>query len=197
MKDVWDRSYFRDSRAGTNHFDLNKDGMWELRHPQLVNINIEDFQFIAEFLTDDGFGLRQPETHEQMKEAIAQCVSAWATAEKLNMDDMLEHIAEKVKFLEWDHEDVLTLSILVYRAPSPSLDAHNTMRDWISSYLSHHFWSYIKDEAIGHFFRKRLRMLPELERDVFAKRAQSLTTDADPDEDEESDEEALGDDSDL
>jgi hypothetical protein len=114
--------------------------MWELNYPQLDQVAIEDFQFAAEYLTDGDFGLRQPETH-QMKEAIAQCVSAWETANQLNMDDMLEHIAEKVKFLEWDNEDVLTLAILVYRVQGPLLDAHNNMRDWISSYLAHHFWT--------------------------------------------------------
>jgi hypothetical protein len=189
--------YFRDSRAGTNHFILADDGIWELRHPQLAKINTEDFQYIAEFLTTKGFGVRQPETSEQTKMAIAECVSAWQTAEKLNMDDLLEHIAHKVKYLSWDNEDVLTMAIIVYRTPGPTLHAHDAMRDWISSFLAHHFWTYIKDENIGHFFRKRMRRLKELERDVFLKRAKSLTTGAEPDEDGESEEEDLGDDGDL
>jgi hypothetical protein len=194
---VWDLPYFRDSRAGTNHFILADDGIWELRHPQLAKINTEDFQYVAEFLTTKGFGVRQPETSEQTKMAIAECASAWQTAEKLNMDDLLEHIAQKVQYLLWDNEDVLTMAIIVYRTPGPTLHAHGTMRDWISSLLAHHFWAYIKDDNIGQFFRKRMRRLKELERDVFVKRAKFLTTGAEPDEDEESEEEDLGDDGDL
>lgn len=187
-KDVWGRPYFQDSRTGINHFTLNDDNIWELRHPQLAHVQLDDFQFIAEYLTDGEFGLRNPDGPDQNKEAIAQCVSAWDTAEKLYMDDMLEYIAEKVGFLQWDNEDVLTLAILVYRTDGPSLHAHDMMKDWISAFLAHHFWAYIKDETIGHYFRKRLRRLPELERDVFEKRAASLRTGADPDEDVESDE---------
>jgi hypothetical protein len=193
-KDVWNRPYFQDSRTGVNHFRLAEDNTWELRHPQLAHIELDDFQFIAEYLTDGEFGLRNPEGPDQNKEAIAQCVSAWETAETLSMNDMLEHISEKVKFLEWDNEDVLTLAILVYRSSGPSLHAHEMMKDWISGFLAHHFWTYIKDEAIGHYFRKRLRRLPELERDVFEKRATSLRTGADLDEDVESDEGGLDED---
>jgi hypothetical protein len=194
---VWDKPYFQDSRSGTNHFHLDDNGFWELRHPELVNINIEDFGFIAEYLTDEQFGLRHPETTEQKKEAIAQCASAWQTAEKLNMDDLLMHIAEKVEFLEWDNADVLTLAILIYRATGPSFDAHNKMRDWVSSYMAHHYWSFNKDVEIGSIFIKRLRRLPELERDVFVRRGKSLTVGTDLDEDEESEEEGLGDDGDF
>jgi hypothetical protein len=198
-KDVWGRSYFQDTRTGTNHFRLNEKNIWELHHPQLVNINHEDFQFIAEYLTDGRFGLRYPEGKEQMKESIAQCASAWETAEKLGMDDMLEHIAEKVHYLDWDNEDVLTIAIIIYRSSGPSLHAHGLMKDWIAEFLAHHFWTYIKDENIGHYFRKRLRLLPELERDVFVKRADSLTKGTEFDEDHESDEDAqeLQDDADL
>lgn len=196
-KDLWDRPYFQDTRTGTNHFGLNADNTWELRHPQLVNIDSEDFQFVAEYLIDGDFGLRQPENQEQTKEAIAQCVSAWETGEKLGMDDMLEHIAEKIKFLEWDNEDVLTLAILIYRSSGPSLHAHEVMKDWVSSYLAHHFWVYIKDDTIGEYFRKRMRRLPELERDVFVKRAHSLTTGAEPDEDRKNDDDKLENDDEL
>jgi hypothetical protein len=113
------------------------------------------------------------------------------------MDDLLMHIAEKVEFLEWDNADVLTLAILIYRATGPSFDAHNKMRDWVSSYMAHHYWSFIKDVEIGSIFIKRLRRLPELERDVFVRRGKSLTVGTDLDEDEESEEEGLGDDGDF
>ena len=106
---------------------------------------------------------------------------------------MLEHVAEKVKFLEWDDADALTWGIIVYRSSGPVLHAHEMMREWIAGYLAHHFWSYIKDDTLHNIFRKRLRSLPELERDVFAKRAERLATGAEPDEDAESDEDELDD----
>jgi hypothetical protein len=192
-QDIWNRTYFRDSRTGINHFTLNEDNTWELRHPQLAHIDIEDFRFIAEYLTNGEFGIRIPEGPNENKEAIAQCISAWEIGEKLNMDDLLEHIAEKVRFLEWDNEDVLMVAIVIYRTSGPSLHAHDTMRDWISSFLAHHFWTYIKDEDVGPYFRKRLRRLPELERDIFVKRAQTLITGTEPDDDEENNEGELGD----
>jgi hypothetical protein len=194
---VWDRPYFRDSRTGTNRFELGEDNIWELRHPELATIDVEDFQFVAEFLTDDDFGVRIPDTPEQNKEAIAQCVTAWEAGEKLGMDDLLEHIAEKVQYLEWDKEDVLTLAIMVYRTLGPALPAHTTMREYLSSLMAHHFWSYVKDDVVGPYFRKRLRRLPEMERDVLEKRAEILRKGEEPDEDEESDEDMLGDGDDL
>ena len=194
MKDVWNRPYFRDPRTGINRFTINDDGAWELRHPELMKIDPDDFQFVAEFLTDGDFGVRFPEDDEQTKEAVAQCVSAWETAEKLGLDDMLELIAEKVKFLSWDNADALTWAIIVYRTSGPVLPAHEAMRDWISGYLAHHFWTYIKDETMHSVFRKRIRKLPELERDIFVKRSQSLATGAEPDEDQESDEDDGNDD---
>jgi hypothetical protein len=187
-KDVWDRPYFQDSRSGRNHFHLNDDNMWELHHDALATIELEDFRFVAEFLTDGAFGHRSPEGKDQMKESTAQCFSAWATGEKLGMDDMLEHIAEKVHYLDWDNEEVLTMAIMIYRSSSPVLHAHDMMRKWVSGLLAHHFWTYVKDEGIGNVFRKRMRMLPELERDVFIARAESLTRGAEVDSDLESDE---------
>jgi hypothetical protein len=194
---VWDRPYFRDSRTGTNRFEPSEDKVWELRHPELATIDIEDFRFVAEFLTDDDFGVRIPDTPEQNKEAIAQCVTAWEAGEKLGMDDLLEHIAEKVRYLEWDKEDVLTLAIMVYRTPDPVLPAYTTMREYLSSLMAHHFWAYIKDDIVGPYFRKRLRRLPEMERDVLERRAEILRKGEEQDEDEESDEDMLGNGEDL
>jgi hypothetical protein len=55
----------------------------------------------------------------------------------------------------------------------------------------------LKDDAIGPFFLKRLRLLDELECDVFAKRAKLLTMGIELDEEKESDDEILGNDTDL
>lgn len=191
MKTVWNRPYFQDSRTGINHFRQNEDGIWELNHPQLASITIEDFRFVGEYMEVEGFGIRVPDTAEENKEAIAQCVAAWDAAEKLGMDDMLDHIANKVDYLEWDNEDMLIMAITVYRSRDVTLPAHTTLRDWASKALAQHFWTYMKDANIGTFFRKRLRSLPELERDVFMRRAASLGTGVEMLEDQESDEDEM------
>jgi hypothetical protein len=192
-KDVWDRPYFKDTRTGINYFTFNEENNWELRHPCFSRIEVDDFQFVAEYLTDGAFGVRHPEGAEN-KDAIAQCVSAWETAEKIGMADLLEHIAEKVKYIEWDNEDVLSLAILIYRTsgPGPIPHAHEMMRDWISTYLAYHYWGYIKADALRNIFIKRLRNLPELERDVTVKRGQDLAIGAEADENAESDEDEMG-----
>ena len=187
-KDLWDRVYFRDARSGVNHFSLNDSNVWELRHPALPTIDAEDFRSVAEFFTDGAFGVRFPENQEQNKEAIAQCVGAWDTAERLRLNDMLEHIADKVNYLQWDNIDALAWATTVYDTGGPVLDAHTAMRNWASSYLAHHFWPYIRDKNLSSIFRKRLRTLPELERDVFEKRFENLKAGVEQDEDEESDE---------
>jgi hypothetical protein len=193
---VWDRPYFNDPRSGTNRFVFTDDNTWELRHPGLASMDLDDFQFIAEFLTDGDFGIRAAEGDDQNQEAIAQCVSAWEAGEKMGMNDLLDHIADKVNYLRWNLEDVLTLAIIVYRPPGLVMPANESLRGWISGYMAHHFWEYIKDENIGNYFRKRMRGMPQLERDVFIKRAGLLTSGAERDEDEESDEGEL-DDTDL
>ncbi|KAH3917940.1 hypothetical protein HBI56_178370 [Parastagonospora nodorum] len=191
MNAVWDRPYFQDSRTGINYFRQNEDGIWELHHPQLASITIDDFRFVGEYMEVERFGIRVPDTFEENKEAIAQCVAAWEAAEKLGMDDMLDHIANKVKYLEWDNEDMLIMATFVYRSRDVTLPGHTTIRDWAAKALAQHFWTYIKDANIGSLFRKLLRSLPELERDLFMRRATSLGTGVEMLEDQESDEDEL------
>lgn len=189
---LWDRPYFRDFRSGLDRFRLTEDNIYQLDHPELAKLDPADFQFLAEYLTDGDFGLRNPlEGPEQTKEAIAQCVSAWEAGDKLGMFDLLEHIVDKVQFFEWDNADVLILAVIIYRTPDPPTTAHEDMRNWISSYLAQHFWTYIRDETMGHLFRRKLRAMPELEREVFEKRAVMLATGAELSDDEGSDGDGL------
>ncbi|KAH8732366.1 hypothetical protein GQ44DRAFT_602102 [Phaeosphaeriaceae sp. PMI808] len=191
---LFKRPYFRDQRTGINFFELNQKGIYELRHPQLNNIHVDDFQFVAEFLTSGGFGIRQAEGDVQTQEAIFQCVSAWEAAEKLGAHDMLYHIAVKVQTLAWDDDNLLALANVVYRSSGPAVhaqeelkDAHTELKEWISETLAHRFWAIIDDKTIGKRFRRRLKRFPELERNVFSQRAQRLTMGAEMVEDAESD----------
>jgi hypothetical protein len=196
-EDVWNRLYFRNAGSGTNRFDYTEGGAYVLRHPALASITTDDFQYVAEYLAVEEFGIREPFTPEEVKIACAQCISAWESAEKLGMDDFLDHIAKKVGFLAWDHAEVLAMAIIVYRGRGAVLCAHERMREWASGYLAQHFWALTKDPEIGSIFRKRLRKLPELQRDVFVKRAQNLVAGTEQDEDQESDEDDLDSDEDL
>ncbi|KAL5118044.1 hypothetical protein ACEQ8H_004030 [Pleosporales sp. CAS-2024a] len=172
---LWNRVYFRDSMTGTNHFALNEQNIWELRHPQLVNMEAQEFRLVAEYLSGDKFGLREPETPDQEDEAIAQCVAAWDAAEKLDMHDMLDEIAHRVEFLAWEDTCLLVFAKKVYSAQGPVLPAHDTVRNWLSGTLAKRFWALEMDPVMGSQFRKYLRRLPELERDVFVKRGVLLT----------------------
>lgn len=189
---VWDRPYFRDPLSGTDRFRFNEeDDVYDLAYPELTKLDPADFQFLAEFWTDGDFGLRNPEGPEQTKEAIAQCVSAWEVADKLGFFDLLEHIVEKVQFYEWDNVDVLILAVIIYRSPHEPTEAHLTMRNWISGYLAQQFWSYVRDETLGHLFRRKLKAIPALEREVFEKRAVMLASGDDLSDDEGGDDDGL------
>lgn len=167
-KDVWDRSYFRNPGAGINYFAMDDEGNWVLRHPKLARITAEDFRFVSDYLTRNDFGIQYPENYDENQKAIAQCVAAYETAENLGMNDMQEHIAEKVKFLEWELTDVLTFAIIIYRS-GPSLHEEDQMRDWASGYIAQHYFAYLKDDAIATVFYKKIRMLKALWKDVLVK----------------------------
>lgn len=189
---VWDRPYFRDPLSGIERFKFNEaDGTYEVEYPELSKLDPADFQFLAEYWTDGDFGVRNPEGPDETKEAIAQCVSAWEAADKLGMFDLLEHIVGKIQFYEWENADVLILAVIIYRSPHEPTEAHQNMRNWISSYLAQHFWTYVRDETMGHLFRRKLKALPELEREVFEKRAVILAAGEDMSDDEGGDDDEL------
>jgi hypothetical protein len=173
-KHVWNRNYFRDATAGINYFRLNA-GTWELDYPKLRLIEVADFQYVAEYLTDDAFGIRDlPDTEEEVSLACAQCISAWDTADKLGFNDMLEHIADKVHYLAWDRTDLFPLAVILYRSEGPLLDAHELMRDWTSGCLAQHFWEYNNDPEYAPFFWEHIKELPELHCDLMAKLGEIL-----------------------
>lgn len=122
---IWDRTYFRDTLSGSNYFEPVGDNTWELVHPRLAEILPEDFRLAAEFLSDSSFGIRDPETEEQVAEAFVECITAWKTAELLSMDDLLEHVVEKVRSARpWcDPFNVMLFACFIYTNDVP-LKAH-------------------------------------------------------------------------
>jgi len=170
---LWDRPYFRDSKQGLLLIDHNDAGMWELKHPALVDINPEDFTFIAEYLESDGFGHRNPQEGEETNEAFAQCVAAWITAEKLGMWDMLEHVAEKLKGIQPGMLEVLVFCRHVYAEDATSL-SQDDVRDYLAVYIVEHWWTYWGDDHLRPNFMELLQQFPQLDRDVNERRGPVL-----------------------
>jgi len=166
---LWDRSYFRDAKQGLLLIDYNEQGLWELKHPALVDIEPADFAFVAEFLESDGFGHRYPQEGEETNEAFAQCVAAWITAEKLGMWDMMEHVADKLKAIEPGMLEVLVFCRHVYAEDATSL-SQDDIRDYLAVYIANHWWTYWGDDHLRPNFMELLQQFPQLDKDVIERR---------------------------
>ncbi|KAJ4993892.1 hypothetical protein SVAN01_00369 [Stagonosporopsis vannaccii] len=172
---VWDRHYFRNTVSARNFFTPIGESTWELVHPRLVDILPADFRWAAEFLSDGDFGHRDPNEEEQVAETFAQCLSAWKTAETLNMDDLLEHIVKKLRAAQpwWDLWNVMAFACSIYQS-DVSLQAHSDLKALFSEYIADLFFVYLEDDCLSGTFLTRLKQLPKLERDVLAKRIARL-----------------------
>ncbi|KZM18270.1 uncharacterized protein EKO05_0005135 [Ascochyta rabiei] len=169
---VWERPYFRNAVSAHSYLTPIGENTWELEHPRLSDILPDDFKLVAEFLSDGDFGHRLPQDEEQVAETFAQCISAWESAELLSMDDLLDHIVEKTRKTQpwWDMVNVMVFACSVYQSEM-SLQAHDEMKALLSEYIADFFYVYIGDDHLSGHFLARLQQLPELERDVFEKKA--------------------------
>jgi hypothetical protein len=177
-KHVWNRSYFRDGISARNYFAPIRKNTWELTHPELVNISPDDFCFVAEYLENGRFGYTDPEDQEQFAEFFAQCMSAWRTAEQLKADDLLNHIVEKIHAVhdmrdQWDLWNPVVFSCSIYQADL-ALDAHTELKALFSEFIAEYYHTYLADDHTGGFLLTSFRQLPELEKDVLAKRIDLL-----------------------
>jgi hypothetical protein len=181
---VWERPYFQERRLGSlNYFHLNDEDAWELRHPRLADIEPEDFDFAAEYLESGDFGTKHSEGEEQVGKAFEQLNSAWVTAEKLGMTDLLEHVCDKMERLApWDMWDVMAFAWEVYKEEAPYLPAQQRMMDMLAAYISEHYWSYIEGREISATFIQGLKDLPELELAIHSKRSTTLKEQLHPEE---------------
>ena len=173
---VWDRPYFQDQRTGIMHFEL-KEGQWLLSHPRLAEIDPEDFDLVAEWLESGQLGHKHPEGEEEVQEAFAQNISAWETALKLGMTDLLDHIVDKLERLApWDMWDIMAFACHVFEeTPGGScLPVQERMKDLLATELAQNFWIYIEDEHLSAGFIQRLKDLPELERDIYERRTAAI-----------------------
>ncbi|KAI8936897.1 hypothetical protein NX059_006129 [Plenodomus lindquistii] len=169
--DIFDRPYFRDSNSGVMHFTLEDDGIYELKHPSLLDINPDDFALIAQYLESGQLGFVNPQGAEQHDVAFSQIVAAWTVAQTLGMTDLLEHLVEKLGRLAlWDMMHVIFLASTVYSSPGVPLPAEEMMKDKLAGNIAENYWIYVEDDHLSREFIQRLKDLPELDRDVSAKR---------------------------
>ncbi|EDU51505.1 hypothetical protein PtrSN002B_001559 [Pyrenophora tritici-repentis] len=174
---VWNRKYWLDVRFGVNHFDLNDDGIFELQHPGLPEIDPDDFVFAAEYLESSDFGHRNPRDgdDDQMQEAFVQCIAAWGVAEKLCMHDLMDHIVEKLeRHIEPELMAVVIFAAQIYEAEETPLPSQMRLKDYLATYIAQNWWIYVGDDHLSGPFIERLKTLPELERDIYARRLVAL-----------------------
>jgi hypothetical protein len=183
---LWDKPYFRDALSGRNYIEPIGDKTWELVHPRLIDIAPEDFRWVAEYLSDGDFGHREPETEEETADTFAQCMSAWRTAELLDMDDLLDHIVDKIRASQpwWDLWNVMAFAVSIYQS-EVALQAHEELKALFSDYIAELFYIYLEDDHLSGTFTARLKQLPELERHVMKKRVAQLERRAQPGEEED------------
>lgn len=183
---VWNRPYFRDVRTGIMRFSHNEDGLWILSHPAFADVEPDDFAYIAEYLESGDFGLKRPNGEEEVQEAFAQIISAWITAQKLDMTDLLDHILDKLERLApWDMWHVMTFACLTYESQGPCLPAQERLKDMLATDIARNYWIYIEDDHLSASFVQRLKDLPELERDIFIRRTLTLNARLQSEEDED------------
>lgn len=157
------------------HFTVNEDKIWELTHPSLTEIDPEDFAFAAEYLKSGEFGLRLPTGENENKEAFAQCMSAWGTADTLGMTDMMDHIIDKLEAqIELDLWNMMAFTCQIYKDLDTSLPAHERFKDFLSTYIAENFWIYIRDDHLSAAFIDKVQALPELEHDIYVRRTLAL-----------------------
>ena len=167
-------------------FELTDSGMWELNHPALTEIDPEEFALIAEYLESGSFGNRYPRDGKEMDEAFIQMGSAWETAERLGMTDLMDHIVERLEFLQpWDLLSVLAFACTVYASPGPFLPAQEGLKDMLTTHMAEHYWVYIEDDHLNAIFIQRLKEFPALDLDICVERAKALEAQLDTDDDEE------------
>jgi hypothetical protein len=187
-RSVWNRSYWLDPRQGVNYFDINEDGIWELQHPALSEIEPKDFVFIAEYLESGDFGHRHPQGGDAMEEALAQCVSVWTTAEALGMFDLMEHVIDKLGgLIEPGLDELLMFADLVYKSPDSDLPAHERMKDYLATNLANNYWIYLEDDHLSSTFIEKMKELPRLERDIYRRRIVALNERLSPEDEEQDD----------
>jgi len=122
-----------------------------------------------------------------MGEAFAQCVAAWGVAEKLGMHDFMDHIVDKLeRHIEPELLPVLIFATQIYEAGDAAavLLSQERLKDYLATYIAENWWVFLADDHLSGGFIERIQRLPELERDIYARRMAALNERLDVEEDD-------------
>lgn len=144
--------------------------MYRIQLSCLQDMHPDDFTFAAEYLQTGKFG-HQVIDAENRDRALEQCMAAFLIGDRLGMEDLLEHIADKVGELRpWSLPNVLAFVDTVYMTSFVLLDGQRRMKDMLTEYLADEFYHQVSDPESS--LRESLEKFPELERDIHRKLAE-------------------------
>ncbi|KAL5388429.1 hypothetical protein DPSP01_003003 [Paraphaeosphaeria sporulosa] len=147
------------------------DGTSRLDLQCLQDFDPAHFRFVAEFLSTGQFG--HSIVNEQTREAVLEeCADAWPIADRIVLEDMLDHIVAKVQqaqVQEW--ELAWALALIVYETSGTPLDAYKLMKELLVEVIAADFLAKVDTYATehGNDIIDHLRDLPELERDIYRR----------------------------
>ncbi|KAL6706588.1 hypothetical protein ACN47E_005344 [Coniothyrium glycines] len=169
-KSIWNRPYFQEPTHSIMYFHLNENDLYELRHPELAEIDPDDFEFAAEFIESGSFGIKNAETPQDDREAFAEIASAWDVAHKLRMTDLQDHCVEKIEGLaSLDMWDCMGFACCIYDSSGVDNDAQTRLKALLSTQIAENFFFYLKDKDLAKVFIEMFQQRPELRRHVYEK----------------------------
>lgn len=167
------RQYFANNTLGANWMVKVGKNKWSFQRPCLQNIDPDDFRRVAEYLSTEKFGLQIIENTDQKDEAFAECFSVWGIADSLVIEDLLDHIVQKMETLKpWGQLEVLAFADEVYKTEDAPLLAYRMMKDALSRFVADHYLEYLRNHLTA--FGERLVQIPEFLDDVHRERGKIL-----------------------
>lgn len=123
-----------------------------------------------------------------MHEAFGQCVSAWFVAHELDMADLMDDIVDKLQTVVTpDKKEVMSFAERLYRCENADLPCHERLKDYLVEQIAQNWWEYIGGEVREEFV-EMVKGLPELDRDICARRVEVLEEGLLEDDEDEEDE---------
>lgn len=149
---------------------MMNDGTLKLDSPCFRSFHPDDFRFVAEFLSTGKFGRSfvAHDNEEGKREMFAECAVTWAIADRLVLEDLLDHIVAKIQQTRpWGMVETWWFAKTVYQTEGSALEAYTVMKDMIAEAIADDFHELAI--AYGSEFIGPLRELPELQRDVYKR----------------------------
>lgn len=172
-RDLVDRAYFRSEMTGKCYFEFDKKSkQMRLTHPNLPELSSQHLGYVLEFLTQGTFTLLPPNEDNDPGTPFIQCGSAWEAAELLDMDDMIEHVADKLEteVKPWEMYDVLYFAGRLYDSDVTPYEATERLKAMLVKFIVDRYDEYQGSDELGNSFRNQLKSRRDLEEAIQAKR---------------------------